>query len=131
MSAAVRGGRKKLVPAAQACGPTNIWLAKREGRGGWSQPSAPGTTALSLAWTGEACSLQTEAAEREQEGRRENEKLESHQRRRNRTEKFASYTLKAVKIETDCSHRGTLSFSLPMKNLCSAFRSMLLLQSSH
>lgn len=70
VSAAAQGGRKKLVPAAQACGPTNIWPAKREGRG------APGTTALSLAWTGEACSRQTEAAEREEEGRRENEKLD-------------------------------------------------------
>lgn len=75
VSAAARGGRKKLVPAAQACGPTNIWLAKREGRGGWSQPSAPGTTALRLAWTGEACSLQTEAAERE--NRRDEGKMRS------------------------------------------------------
>lgn len=61
--------RKEPLPAAQPCGLTKLWPAEREDRAGWNQPSALGTSALSLAWGGEACSPQTEkAAERERTG---------------------------------------------------------------
>lgn len=55
----MRRKKKGPLPAAQACGLTETWLAEGEDRAGWSQPSAPGTTALNLAWGGEAYCPQT------------------------------------------------------------------------
>lgn len=66
-------GRTGPLPAALACGLSVTWLAEGKDRAGWSQPSAPGTTAPSLAWRGEACYSQTgtgePADERKKKGR--------------------------------------------------------------
>lgn len=47
------------LPAAQACSLRETWLAEEEDIAGWSQPSAPGTTALNVAWADEAYWPQT------------------------------------------------------------------------
>lgn len=68
----MRRKKKGPVPAAQACGLTHTWLAA-EDTAGWSQPSAPGTTALNLAWTGEAYCPQTGTGEQKEEHQRRGE----------------------------------------------------------
>lgn len=67
----MRRKKKGPLPAAPACGLTVTWLAEGEDRAGWSQPSAPGTTALNLAWRGEAYCPQTGTGEHTEEQQRE------------------------------------------------------------
>ncbi len=69
----MRRKKKGPLPAAQACGLTVTWLAEGEDRAGWSQPSAPGTSALNLAWGGEAYCPQTGTAEHTDERQRATE----------------------------------------------------------
>lgn len=73
MSVSLNGerGRTGPLPAAPACGLAVTWLAEGEDRAGWSQPSAPGTTAPSLAWRGEACRSQTGTGEHAEERKKE------------------------------------------------------------
>lgn len=68
--------RKKSgpVPAAQACVPTETWLAEGGGRAEGSLTSAPGTTALNLAWAGEACCSQSGTAEEQRASAEETKK---------------------------------------------------------
>lgn len=70
------GRRKAPLPAAPACGPTGTGPAEGEDRDAWSRPSAPGTTALNLAWRGEAYCPQPGTGERREERRREAEQEE-------------------------------------------------------
>lgn len=70
------------IPAAPAGGPTGTWPAEGGGRAE-SRPSAPGTTALSLAWGGEAYCRQTGTGEHaEEERRREVENRKGNKERR-------------------------------------------------
>lgn len=84
----MRRKKKGPLPAAQACGPTETWLAEGEDRAGWSKPSAPGTTALNLAWGCEAYRSQTGTGEHTDErqrgrtGERVEERRERKKRRR-------------------------------------------------
>lgn len=70
--------KKGPLPAARACGLTVTWLAEGEDRAE-SQPSAPGTTALNLAWGGEAYCPQTGTG-----GHTEEQQRQAEQNRRER-----------------------------------------------
>lgn len=80
-----RKKKKGPLPAAQACGLTVTWLAEKD-RAGWSQSSAPGTTALNLAWGGEAYYPQTGTEEHTEKRQRETEE-ERGERKQRREEK--------------------------------------------
>lgn len=87
-SEAERGERRKApLPAAPACGLTVTWPAEGEDRAAWSRPSAPGTTALNLAWRGEAYCPQPGTGERteEQQGEAEGEKRRQEIRKHSHT----------------------------------------------
>lgn len=66
-----RRRRKDPVPAAPTCGLAVTWRAEWENRGGWSQPSAPDTSALSLTWRREACGSHTGTGVQAEECRRQ------------------------------------------------------------
>ena len=73
--------KKGPVPAAQVCGwLTATWPAEEEDRAERSHTSAPGTTALNLAWAGEACCPHTGTAEQEEEEEQQREAKEEKTR---------------------------------------------------
>lgn len=98
-------GKALCVPAAQAGGPTETWQEEEEDRAGWSQPSAPGTTALNLPWTGETCQTETGEDTEEQQGeterageerqREETGEVRKHSKTAGRGETFVLNTLKS------------------------------------
>lgn len=83
----MRRKKKGPLPAAPACGLTVTWLAEGEDRAGWSQPSAPGTTALNLAWRGEAYCPQTGTGEHTQRSSRERQDRVEERRGRQEEDK--------------------------------------------
>lgn len=76
------------LPAAPACGLTAPWLVEGEDRAGWSQTSAPGTTALNLAWGGEACCPQAGTGDHTKQQQRVRQKrTERVEKKENQEEK--------------------------------------------
>lgn len=88
----MRRKKKSPLPAAQACGLTVTWLAEGEDRAGWSQTSAPGTTALNLACSGEAYCPQTGTGGHTEEQQREAGQERGWRRKERRQEEIRKHS---------------------------------------